>query len=56
MECLSIPTDPRQEQSKNEQTRGTEQDTLGLFWGRTLGPKRETGKNKATATGLEVTR
>lgn len=40
---------------KSEQARGTEQSPLGLFWGGTLGPETETGKNKAIVTCLEVT-
>lgn len=42
-------------ESKSEQARGTEQGPPGLFGRRTVGPETETGKNKATATGLEVT-
>lgn len=55
MKCLSIPTDPNQKESKYEQAGGTEQGPLGLSWGGTLGHERETGKNKATAPGLELT-
>lgn len=52
MKCLSILTDPNQKESKSDQAGGTEQGPLSFFHGGTLGPERETGKNKATATGL----
>ena len=56
MGCLCSPVHPSQEESKSEQAGGIEQGPLGFFQGRVLGLERETGKNKATATGLEVTR
>lgn len=42
-------------ESKSEQARGTEQGPPCLFGRKTVGPETETGKNKATAIGLEVT-
>ena len=39
----------------NDSARGREQGPLDIFWGSTLGPERETGKNSLTATGLETT-
>lgn len=54
MKCLSILTDPNQKEDKSDQARGTEQNPLSFFCGGTLGPERETGNNKATATGLRL--
>lgn len=52
MKCLSILMDPKQKESKSKQAGGTKQGPLSFFCGGTLGPERETGKNKATAQGL----
>lgn len=53
---MSSPTDPGQEEAKSEQAGDAQQDPLGLFEDSTIGLERKTGKDKATVTGLEVTR